>query len=64
MKQRRVGCSVGFVEVKPEKSDSIKQHEDMIRLIIFCKDALENQSTKTMIAVQAVGKSLQADEKG
>lgn len=60
----RVDCSVGFIEVKPEKSDSIKQHEDMIRLIAFCKDTLENQSTKTMIAVQVVGKSLQADEKG
>ncbi|KAI8988615.1 hypothetical protein BDF20DRAFT_856753 [Mycotypha africana] len=56
MKQRRIVCSVGFVEVKAEKSNSLKQHEDMLRLIAFCKDALENQSRKeTMIAVQVVG---------
>jgi hypothetical protein len=36
----------------------------MIRVVVFCKNALENQSTKAMIAMQAVGKSLQADEKG
>ncbi|KAG1082623.1 hypothetical protein G6F42_022508 [Rhizopus arrhizus] len=62
MKQRRIDSSIGFVEVKPEKSDSVKRHEDMIRLVAFCKDALEKQSRKTMIAVQVVGKSLQADE--
>ncbi|KAI8644233.1 hypothetical protein BD408DRAFT_126598 [Parasitella parasitica] len=55
MKQRRIDSSIGFVEVKPEKSDSVKRHEDMIRLVAFCKDALEKQSRKTMIAVQVVG---------
>ncbi|KAG1136215.1 hypothetical protein G6F37_012147 [Rhizopus arrhizus] len=64
MKQRNINCSVGFVEVKPEKSDSIKRHEDMIRLTAFCKDALEMQSSKVMIGVQVVGKSSQVDKKG
>ncbi|KAG1640510.1 hypothetical protein G6F44_006761 [Rhizopus delemar] len=41
MKQRKINCSVGFVEVKPEKSDSTKRHEDIIRLTVFCKGALE-----------------------
>lgn len=57
MVQRKVDCSVGFVEVKPEKSDSAKRHEDMVRLVAFCQDALEVQSTKAMVAVQIVGKS-------
>jgi hypothetical protein len=64
MKQREINCSIGFVKVKPEKSDSTKCHEDMIRLTVFCKDALEMQSIKAMIAVQVVGKSSQVDEKG
>ncbi|KAG1055328.1 hypothetical protein G6F43_002708 [Rhizopus delemar] len=41
MKQRKINCSVSFVEVKPEKSDSTKRHEDIIRLTVFCKGALE-----------------------
>lgn len=56
MEQREFGCSVGFVEVKAERSESVKRHEDMIRLVVFCKDAMEKQSTKAMIAVQVVGK--------
>lgn len=64
MKQRKIDCSIGFVEVKSEKSDSIKRHEDMVQLVVYCKDALEVQSTKAMIAVQVVGKSLQIVEKG
>ncbi|KAG0930870.1 hypothetical protein G6F57_011489 [Rhizopus arrhizus] len=59
MKQRNINCSVGFVEVRSEKSDSIKRHENMIRLTAFCKDALEMQSSKAMVAVQVVGKSSQ-----
>ncbi|CDH55751.1 hypothetical protein RO3G_14904 [Lichtheimia corymbifera JMRC:FSU:9682] len=55
MEQREFGCSVGFVEVKAERSESVKRHEDMIRLVVFCKDAMEKQSTKAMIAVQVVG---------
>lgn len=44
------------MQVKPEKSDSTKRHEDMIRLTIFCKDALEIQSSKVKVAVQVIGK--------
>ncbi|KAI8988639.1 hypothetical protein BDF20DRAFT_856904 [Mycotypha africana] len=56
MNQRRIAGSVGFVEIKVEKSDSLKRHEDILRLIAFCKDALENQSSQnSMIAVQVVG---------
>ncbi|RCH79178.1 hypothetical protein CU098_006627, partial [Rhizopus stolonifer] len=54
MKRRYINCSVGFVEVKSEKSDSIKRHEDMIHLTAFCKDSLKMQSSKVMIAVQVV----------
>ncbi|KAI8988614.1 hypothetical protein BDF20DRAFT_856731 [Mycotypha africana] len=58
MNQRRSAGSVGLVEIKAEKSNSLKQHKDMIRLIAFCKDALENQSSKnSIITVQVVGKS-------
>lgn len=63
MEQRKMGCSVSFVEVKTENSDSAKRHEDMVRLACFCKDALDMQGSKAIIAVQVVGKSLQDIEK-
>ncbi|KAI8141163.1 hypothetical protein BJV82DRAFT_518815, partial [Fennellomyces sp. T-0311] len=56
MQQRKFGCSVGFIEVKAERSDSVKRHEDMIRLVVFCKDAMEEKGLEAMIAVQVVGK--------
>ncbi|KAG2192139.1 hypothetical protein INT46_004310 [Mucor plumbeus] len=64
MKQRKINCSVGFVEIKLEKSDSTKRQEDVIRLAVFCKDAEEIRSSKAMVAVQVIGKSSQIDEKG
>lgn len=64
MRQRKIHSSIGFVEVKPNKSECAKRHEDMIRLAVFCKDALESQKSNNMIAVQVVGKSSWVDEKG
>ncbi|KAI9496998.1 hypothetical protein BDB00DRAFT_785106 [Zychaea mexicana] len=55
MKQREIDCSVGFVEVKPERSDSSKRHEDMIRLVAFCKDTLDEKNLNAMTLVQVVG---------
>ncbi|OAC97548.1 hypothetical protein MUCCIDRAFT_116360 [Mucor lusitanicus CBS 277.49] len=55
MRQRKIHSSIGFVEVKPNKSECAKRHEDMIRLAVFCKDALESQKSNNMIAVQVVG---------
>ncbi|KAI9315490.1 hypothetical protein BX666DRAFT_2028399 [Dichotomocladium elegans] len=54
MDQRRIGFSVGYVEVKPEESQPKKRHEDMVRLVVFCKDTLEQKNMKAMIAIQAV----------
>lgn len=64
MKQRKIHCSIGFVEVKPDKSECAKHHENMIRLTAFCKDALELRNSDAMIAVQVIGKSSRVDEKG
>jgi hypothetical protein len=59
LEQRRTKFSTGFVEVKPDKgrSDTLKTHEDTLRLVNFCKDTLDKKNVKSMIAVQAVGKS-------
>jgi hypothetical protein len=59
LEQRRVKFSTGFAEVKPDKgrSDTMKTHEATLRLVNFCKDTLDNKNVKSMIAVQAVGKS-------
>lgn len=56
--QRRIKLSTGHVEVKPDKSrsDTLKTHEGLLRLLNFCKDTLDNKDMKSMIAVQAVGK--------
>ncbi|KAG1450315.1 hypothetical protein G6F46_010554 [Rhizopus delemar] len=55
--QRRIKLSTGHVEVKPDKSrsDTLKTHEGLLRLLNFCKDTLDNKDMKSMIAVQAVG---------
>ncbi|CAO3645244.1 unnamed protein product [Mucor hiemalis] len=58
LEQRRIKFSTGYVEVKPDKSrsDTLKTHEDLLRLVNFCKDTLDKKDVKSMIAVQAVGK--------
>ncbi|KAI9362668.1 hypothetical protein BD770DRAFT_381527 [Pilaira anomala] len=40
LEQRRIKFSTGYVEVKPDKSRSVtlKTHEDLLRLVNFCKD--------------------------
>lgn len=57
VEQRRIKFSTGYVEVKPDKSrsDTSKTHEDLLRLVNFCKDTLDKKDVKSMIAVQAVG---------
>ncbi|CAO3645240.1 unnamed protein product [Mucor hiemalis] len=57
LEQRRIKFSTGYVEVKPDKSrsDTLKTHEDLLRLVNFCKDTLDKKDVKSMIAVQAVG---------
>ncbi|KAG0175210.1 hypothetical protein DFQ28_005402 [Apophysomyces sp. BC1034] len=57
MQQRQMDCSVGFVKVKTKDADSPKCHEDMVRLVAFCKDAVESKNSQAMIAVQVVGKN-------
>ena len=58
LEQRRIKFSTGYVEVKLDKSrcDTLKTHEDLLRLVNFCKDTLDKKDVKSMIAVQAVGK--------
>ncbi|KAG0943531.1 hypothetical protein G6F57_003911 [Rhizopus arrhizus] len=57
LEQRRIKFSTGYVEVKPDKSrsDILKTHEDLLRLVSFCKDTLDKKDVKSMVAVQAVG---------
>ncbi|KAG1205954.1 hypothetical protein G6F69_009170 [Rhizopus microsporus] len=57
LEQRRIKFSTGYVEVKLDKSrcDTLKTHEDLLRLVNFCKDTLDKKDVKSMIAVQAVG---------
>lgn len=58
LEQRMIKFSTGYVELKPDKScsDTLKAHEDLLRLVNFCKDTLDKNDVKSMIAVQAVGK--------
>ncbi|GAA5802875.1 hypothetical protein HPULCUR_008350 [Helicostylum pulchrum] len=57
LEERIIKLPTGFVEVKPSKSRTNSQitHEDSIRLSNFCKDALEKNNMKALIAIQAVG---------
>jgi hypothetical protein len=44
--------------VKPQKGrfNTSKTHKDLLILVNFCKDILDNKNVKPVIAVQAVGK--------
>ncbi|KAL0076086.1 hypothetical protein F4703DRAFT_1966081 [Phycomyces blakesleeanus] len=58
LEQRRITFSTEYVEMKlgKSRSDTLKTHEDLLRLVNFCKDTLDKKDVKSMIAVQEVGK--------
>ncbi|OAD70686.1 hypothetical protein PHYBLDRAFT_171432 [Phycomyces blakesleeanus NRRL 1555(-)] len=57
LEQRRITFSTEYVEMKlgKSRSDTLKTHEDLLRLVNFCKDTLDKKDVKSMIAVQEVG---------
>ena len=55
MNQRKIDSSIGYVEIKPDRSESTKRHEDMVRLVAFCQETLNSTKLNAMTAIQAVG---------
>ncbi|KAI9247123.1 hypothetical protein BDA99DRAFT_256952 [Phascolomyces articulosus] len=55
MKQRKIVSSIGYVEIKADRSESTKRHEDMVRLVAFCQETLNSTKLNAITAIQAVG---------
>ncbi|KAI9323134.1 hypothetical protein BX666DRAFT_1883632 [Dichotomocladium elegans] len=54
--QRSTEYAIGFCEVKSNDNDgNIGTHEDLYRLAIFCKDAMDNDQINAYMALQVVG---------
>ncbi|KAI9474074.1 MAG: hypothetical protein EXX96DRAFT_580495 [Benjaminiella poitrasii] len=58
LKGKRLDHYVGFAEVKPDykKKDTVKTHEDLLRLSLFGMNALEEQNSKCILLMQVIGK--------
>ncbi|CEG64877.1 hypothetical protein RMATCC62417_01777 [Rhizopus microsporus] len=54
--QRTVQYAVGSCEVKSsDNEDAMGTHEDLYRLAIFCKNAMDKGQIKAFMAIQVVG---------
>lgn len=55
---KRLDCYVSFAEVKPDykKKDTVKTHEDLLRLSLFGMNALEEYNPKYILLMQVIGK--------
>lgn len=58
LKGKRLDHYVGFAEVKPDykKKDTVKTHEDLLRLSLFGMNALEEHNSKCILLMQVIGK--------
>ncbi|KAG2189685.1 hypothetical protein INT46_007501 [Mucor plumbeus] len=60
LKEKRLDHYVGFAEVKPDykKKDTVKTHEDLLRLSLFGMNALEEHNSKCILLMQVIGSSM------
>ncbi|KAL0090867.1 hypothetical protein F4703DRAFT_1835493 [Phycomyces blakesleeanus] len=58
LKGKRLDHYVGFAEVKPDykRKDTVKTHEDLLRLSLFGMNALEEHNSKCILLIQVIGK--------
>lgn len=58
MTGKRIDGAFGLVEVKPDykKNDTLKTHEDLLRLSLFGMNALEEYDAKCIFLSQIIGK--------
>lgn len=58
MTGKRLDGASGFVEVKPDskKNDTLKTHEDLLRLSLFGINSLEEYDAKCVFLSQVIGK--------
>lgn len=58
LKGKRLDRYFGFAEVKPDykKKDTVKTHEDLLRLSLFGMNALEEHNSKCILLMQVIGK--------